>query len=137
MANAAPHYVLTFDGGSRGNPGQGYGSYELRTCDDRSRIERRTYGDRVTNNEAEYRTLIDGLTDILATLRAAGKDPRVYRIRVQGDSQLIIRQVRGQYQVRQQGLKPLCDQVRTLAAEFGSVDWIWHERANSVATLGH
>ena len=61
MDERAPHYILTFDGGSKGNPGLGYGSYELRTCDDRARMERREYGDNVTNNEAEYRTLIEGL----------------------------------------------------------------------------
>ncbi len=132
-----PHYVLTFDGGSRGNPGQGYGSYELRTCDGRSRITRLDYGENVTNNEAEYRTLIEGLQDTLRTLRAAGKDPKVYRVRVQGDSQLVIRQLNGQYQVRHPAMRPLHAQVRALVPEFGAVEFVWHERARSVETLGH
>lgn len=137
MATTRPHYILTFDGGSRGNPGTGYGSYELRTCDDRARVERREYGERVTNNEAEYRTLIEGLTDTLATLRRAGKDPRSYRVRVQGDSQLVIRQLTGQYRVKHPAMLPLHEQVRELAAQFGAVDYVWHPRARSVETLGH
>ena len=59
-------YTIIFDGGSRGNPGEGYGSYELRTRAERQ-IERLTFGDHVTNNEAEYRTLIAALRDVLAS----------------------------------------------------------------------
>lgn len=132
-----PHYTLTFDGGSKGNPGQGYGSYELRTCDDRARVERREYGDRVTNNEAEYRTLIEGLTDLVATLRAAGKDPKGYRVRVQGDSQLVIRQIKGEYKVSHPAMQALHREVKTLVAQLGAVEFVWHRREHSVKTLGH
>lgn len=137
MHHLPPHYILTFDGGSRGNPGVGYGSYELRTRDDRARVERREYGDNVTNNEAEYRTLVEGLTDALATLRAAGKEPRAYRVRVQGDSQLVIRQLKGEYAVKHPAMRVLHGQVLALAAQFASVEYLWHARANSVKTLGH
>jgi ribonuclease HI len=137
MEREKPHYVLTFDGGSKGNPGQGYGSYEIRTCDDRSRIVRREYGNNMTNNEAEYRTLIDGLTDIAATLRAAGKNPQSYRVSVHGDSQLVIRQLNGEYKVRHPAMRGLHDQVIGAAGQFGSVSFSWHPRANSVRTLGH
>jgi len=132
-----PHYILTFDGGSKGNPGPGYGSYELRTCDNRARLERREYGDAITNNEAEYRTLIEGLTDILATLRTAGKDPKAYRVRVQGDSQLVIRQVTGQYQIKHAGMQVLHRQALALAAQLGAVEYVWHRLEHSVRTLGH
>lgn len=132
-----PHYILTFDGGSKGNPGLGYGSYELRTCDNRARIERREYGDHVTNNEAEYRTLIEGLTDVLATLRAAGKDPKAYRVRVEGDSQLVIRQLTGQYKIKHPGMQVLHGQALTLAAQLGAVEYVWHPREHSVRALGH
>jgi ribonuclease HI len=137
MEQAAPHYILTFDGGSKGNPGQGYGSYELRTRDGRARVERREYGGNITSNEAEYRTLIAGLSDLLDTLRAAGKDPKAYRLQVRGDSQLVIRQIKGEYQVRHAGMRELYNQVRALSGQFGSVDYVWHARANSVRTLGH
>jgi ribonuclease HI len=137
MATEAPHYIVTFDGGSRGNPGQGYGSYELRTCDDRARIERREYGEAITNNEAEYRTLIEAFRDLLATLRAAGKDPSTYRVRVQGDSQLVIRQLNGQYQVKHAAMQTLYGQVIDLARQLGAVEYIWHRREHSVRTLGH
>ena len=137
MPQGQPHYILTFDGGSKGNPGLGYGSYELRTCDDRARLERREYGDRITNNEAEYRTLIEGLSDVLATLRKAGKDPKTYRVRVQGDSQLVIRQITGQYKIKHPGMQALQRQALDLAGQLGAVEWVWHRREHSVRTLGH
>lgn len=135
--NNAPHYIITFDGGSRGNPGAGYGSYELRTRGNRARVERREYPGRLTNNEAEYRTVIAGLEDLLATLRRAGKEPKDYHVEVRGDSQLVIKQLRGTYKVRHPNMIPLYEQARTLAAQLGGVEWVWHERANSVVLLGH
>jgi len=137
MASDQPHYTLTFDGGSKGNPGQGYGSYELRTSDDRARLERRTYGDHVTNNEAEYQTLIEGLSDIVRTLQTAGKDPSRYRVRVQGDSQLVIRQLTGEWQIKHPEMRTLHAQVLTLAKQLGTVEYRWHRREHSVKTLGH
>jgi ribonuclease HI len=137
MSIARPHYVLTFDGGSKGNPGQGYGSYEIRTCDNRARIERRDYGEHITNNEAEYRTLIEGFEDILRTLQAAQKDPGAYSVRVQGDSQLVIRQLNGQYRIKHPAMQVLHGRVLELARQLGSVEYVWHRREHSVRTLGH
>jgi ribonuclease HI len=137
MDSNSPHYTLTFDGGSKGNPGIGYGSYEIRTCDGRSRLERLEYGDNVTNNEAEYRTLIAGLQDIRATLQREEKNAKAYRVRVQGDSQLVIRQLNGQYKVRHPAMRELYVLAHSTAGCFKSVEYVWHERANSVRTLGH
>lgn len=133
----APDYLITFDGGSKGNPGLGYGSYELRTATGRSRIERRDFGDDVTNNEAEYRTLIAALEDLRRTLAEAGKDPRDYRVLVAGDSQLVINQMNGRWKLKHEGLRPLFVTAKTLVAAFGHVRLVWHPRARSVATLGH
>ncbi len=132
-----PHYIITFDGGSKGNPGLGYGSYELRTRDDRTRIERKEYPGKITNNEAEYRTLIAGLEDLSATLLKAGKDPKGYQVEVRGDSQLVIQQLLGKYKVRHPNMLPLYERARTLASGFAGVSWVWHARGNSVAVLGH
>ncbi len=137
MERTEPHYTLTFDGGSKGNPGRGYGSYEIRACDDRFRVERLEYGDNMTNNEAEYQTLIAGLNDILATLRKVDKDPKAYRVRVRGDSQLVIRQLNNEYRVRHAGMQQLYARAKAAAENFQSVQFIWHARANSVRTLGH
>ncbi|MCA1668296.1 MAG: hypothetical protein LC793_13055 [Thermomicrobia bacterium] len=55
MRRNEAEYTIIFDGGARGNPGEGYGSYELRTGTHRE-IVRLTFGNNVTNNEAEYQS---------------------------------------------------------------------------------
>jgi ribonuclease HI len=137
MESETPHYTLTFDGGSKGNPGLGYGSYEIRTSDNRFRVERREFGDAVTNNEAEYRALIEGLSDIVRTLQKNGKDPHAYCVKVLGDSQLVIKQLNGQYKVKHPGMLVLNEQAKALASQFARVTFNWHERSNSVKILGH
>ena len=136
-AEVVPDYFVTFDGGSKGNPGPGYGSYELRTATGRSRVERLDFGDGVTNNEAEYRTLIAALDDLKRTIVNAGRDPRQYWVLVVGDSELVIKQMNGHYKVKHEGLRPLVVTAKTLIAAFGEVRLRWHPRARSVATLGH
>lgn len=129
-------YTIIFDGGSRGNPGEGYGSYELRTRT-QQRIERLTFGDHVTNNEAEYRTLIAALRDVLNRLDAAGADPKMYTIAVRGDSQLVIFQALGKWKVRTPHIRPLHTEAAALLARFKYADVRWQPRAMSVRTLSH
>jgi ribonuclease HI len=136
MRTDGPDYTITFDGGARGNPGKGYGSYELRSRA-RSQIERLEFGDHVTSNEAEYRTLIAALHDLTQRITAEGKSPGTYTLAVRGDSQLVIFQITGQWKVRNARIRPLHEEATALLAQFGAVDVRWHSRSNSVRTLGH
>ena len=129
-------YIILFDGGARGNPGEGYGSYEVRTGAGRH-IERLTFGDHVTNNEAEYRTLIAALRAVLAQASAANTDPKAATLAVRGDSQLVIFQVTGKWKVRTPHIRPLHAEATALLARFKKADVQWHPRAISVRTLGH
>lgn len=129
-------YTIIFDGGSRGNPGDGYGSYELRARAER-RIERLTFGKNVTNNEAEYQTLIASLHDVLARLAASGMDPKTITLAVRGDSQLVIFQVTGKWKVKTPHIRPLHAEATALLARFKRADVQWQPRAMSVRTLGH
>jgi ribonuclease HI len=98
--SAVPARVIAnFDGGSRGNPGQAAIAAVL-TAPDGTVLSRR--GERIgiaTNNVAEYRALL--LAIELAT--ALG----VAEVELIGDSELIVRQVRGEYRVKDPGLRPL------------------------------
>ena len=129
-------YTIVFDGGSRGNPGAGYGSCEFRTRTER-RIERLTFGNRVTNNEAEYQTLIAALRDVLACVIAASGDPKAATVAVRGDSQLVIFQVLGKWKVKTPHIRPLHGEATALLARFKRTDVQWQPRAMSVRTLGH
>ena len=138
MADTSPIPIgIVFDGGSLGNPGRGYGSYELRMADDDPRLVRCEFGPRITNNEAEYLALIHALEDALAALRARGIDPKAAAVDVRGDSQLVIKQTTGEWRARLPHIQALRDRARSLADAFGSASLTWHARANSVRVLGH
>src|ERR1044071_2735558 len=101
------------DGAARGNPGEaGCGAVIL---DDAGSVvkELSCYLGHGTNNVAEYEALLMGLKE----LRRLGKR----KIRVQSDSQLLVRQLNGQYRVKDEKLKHLFDRVTHLLREFDQV----------------
>ncbi len=106
-------WTLTCDGGSRGNPGPGAMAYVLSDPRGREREARGEFLGTVTNNVAEYRALIAGLE---AAARHGARSLRVVM-----DSELVIRQMTGEYRVKNAGLKPLSAQARRLAAGFEEV----------------
>jgi len=129
--------VVIFDGGSRGNPGQGYGSYALRWPGQAQQIVQLRFGDRVTNNEAEYDTLIAALEAILQRLTDNGAASKTAKVEVRGDSLLVVNQVKGLWEAKEPRLQVRRDRVRELFGNFGSWQLIHHDRENSVQTLGH
>jgi ribonuclease HI len=128
---------VIFDGGSRGNPGQGYGSYALRWPGEQQQLVRLRFGNQVTNNEAEYDTLLTALEAILKRLRDAGADPKTARLDIRGDSLLVINQVQGRWQCKEARLQSRCQHARTLLQQFGEWRLNHHDRAHSVDVLGH
>jgi len=136
LSPTTPDYVLIFDGGSQGNPGPGYGSYILRTRDGREDRRRLTFGS-MTNNEAEYRTLIAALDDLIARIREAGKDPSRFTLEIRGDSQLVLAQLEGDYRVRAPHLRPLWEAARERLRRFREVRLVWQPRRVSASELGH
>ena len=104
--------VAHVDGGSRGNPGPaGYGVRIER--DDGTVAELKESLGIATNNVAEYR----GLLAALAWAVAEG----IGRLHVRSDSELLVKQMRGEYRVKSPGLHPLWDEARRLAREIGEV----------------
>jgi ribonuclease HI len=76
-----------------------------------------------TNNYAEYTALIRGLEYCLE---------KGYRsIVVKGDSQLVIRQMTGEYSVRSENIIPLFKQANSLAHRFDSIDFVWVRRESN------
>jgi ribonuclease HI len=133
----APNYVIVFDGGSEGNPGFGYGSYAVIARDGRKRVRRLDFEDNMTNNEAEYDTLITALEDISQRVEAAGKRPADFTVEVRGDSNLVLRQVRGEWKAKEERMRQRRDIVRSLLARFGGYRLVEQPREESVQVLGH
>lgn len=131
-------YVIVFDGGSKGNPGRGYGSYAVTAAGSRRKlIERLTFPGIVTNNEAEYDTLIAALAALPESMRSGGRQPGDCTVEVRGDSLLVISQVTGRWKAREPRMQQRRDQVLALARQFKSVSFVHHARAHSVRILGH
>jgi ribonuclease HI len=129
--------ALIFDGGSRGNPGQGYGSFRLSVNGVHLPVEELDFGDNITNNQAEYGTLIAGLERAFQYVRENGWSPEDVSIAVLTDSKLVVEQVNGRWKVKNAGLKPLQERARALIRQFGDARLEWHPRAESVRVLGH
>ena len=109
--------AIYFDGGSRGNPGPaaiGAVVLDPSTSPPTRLAAVSEYIGTTTNNVAEYRALIAGL-------EAAHEFP-ARRVRVRGDSMLVLKQVEGEWRVKQPHLRPLLDEVRVLLARYDHVD---------------
>lgn len=133
-----PDYVLVFDGGSLGNPGPGYGSYALiRSSDGKKRVVRLDFGGEMTNNEAEYDTLIAGLSDLIQRLTEAKRSPSEFSIEVRGDSSLVINQVSGVWKAKDERMRARRNQVRELLGRFAAYGLRLQPRQESVRILGH
>jgi ribonuclease HI len=106
--------VANIDGGSRGNPGPaGYGVRLQR--DDGTVVELKRPLGVCTNNVAEYKGL-------LAALQWAA-DHGIARLSVRSDSELLVKQMRGEYRVKNTGLLPLYQEARELARRIGRVTY--------------
>ena len=112
-----------FDGGARSNPGPaGYGVYIV---DDSGTVLAELSGSlgTTTNNIAEYNGLI-------AALQWAA-DRNMTQLSIKGDSLLIIEQMRGNYKVKNEGLKPLHMKARMLVMQIGNVTFEHVRRENN------
>ncbi len=114
MPALPPDTIVAYtDGGSRGNPGPAGFGVRVETSDGALLEEFCETAGIATNNVAEYRGL-------LAALRwAAGHGYR--RLHVRSDSELLVRQMRGEYRVKNPGLQPLHRQARELLERFDRV----------------
>ena len=104
---------LFTDGGARGNPGPAASAYVLE-AEDGSVLEAR--GEAVgvaTNNVAEYRALLAGLRRALEL----GVDD----LEVVSDSELLVKQMRGEYRVKNQALRGLSLEAAELGRTIGQV----------------
>lgn len=106
---------LYTDGGARGNPGPAASAYVLEAADG-SVLEARAEAIGVqTNNVAEYTALLHGLR------RAA--ELGITELEVVSDSELMVKQMRGEYRVKNEALRTLSLEASHLARTVGSVTY--------------
>ncbi len=103
----AERVVVNVDGGARGNPGPAAVAAVATVADGEVVGERRLYIGEATNNVAEYRAVLLGLE--------LARDLGASEVEVVNDSELVSKQIGGQYKVKHAGLKPLyLDAMRAL-----------------------
>jgi ribonuclease HI len=119
---ATAAYRANIDGGSRGNPGPA--SYGVVVRDPRGAVvaKLKKYIGRSTNNVAEYYGLIAALD--------YAQQHGIRALRVESDSELLVRQMRGQYKVKSPELRPLYERARKMAQTFDSfkIDHVYREQ---------
>ena len=115
--------ILYTDGASRGNPGLAGAGFLV--LDEKGALldEGKTFLGERTNNEAEYDALIAGLK----LARRLG----CLEVEARADSQLMVRQLTGQYRVKNKRLIPLVLEVKKLAAAFAKVNYYHVPRAEN------
>ena len=124
---------LFTDGASRGNPGLAGAGAVLLDSSGQEIAGRSRYLDQCTNNVAEYRALILGLETAI--------EFGCSQLAIFLDSQLIVRQILGQYKVKHPDLKPLFSEVKSLLTEFegwkiAHVPREQNKRADELANIG-
>lgn len=109
-------WVLHTDGGSRGNPGPGGAGIVLRRADGPIAAKGGAFLGSVTNNVAEYSALLWGMRAALAL--------GVKELLVKADSELVVKQMRGEYRVKNEGLKPLFLEAQRLRRGFDAIEFV-------------
>ena len=126
-----PAYRANIDGGSRGNPGPA--AYGVLVRDPSGQVVARLkkYIGKNTNNVAEYFGLIAAL-DYAEThgIRA---------LRIESDSELLVKQMRGQYKVKSSDLRPLFERARKMAQGLASfrIDHVYREQNREADALAN
>ena len=106
----ADEIVIHIDGGSRGNPGPAAAAFILADAAGVELCAKAFFLGQKTNNVAEYTAITKGLE--------AAKQIGAKRLTVFSDSQLVVKQVNGEYRVKSEQIRPLFRQTINLLNEF-------------------
>jgi len=124
-------YRANIDGGSRGNPGPA--SYGVVIRDPRGELvaKLKKYIGRMTNNVAEYYGLIAALD--------YAQSHGVRAIRIESDSELLVKQMHGLYKVKSAELQPLFERAKKMSQAFDSfrIDHVYREQNREADALAN
>src|SRR6267378_3734024 len=128
---AAAAYRANIDGGSRGNPGPA--SYGVVIRDGRGEIvaKLKKYIGRMTNNVAEYYGLIAAMD--------YAQSHGIRALRIESDSELLVKQMRGQYKVKSEDLRPLFERAQKMSKAFDSfrIEHVYREQNREADALAN
>lgn len=112
------------DGASRGNPGPASYAFLIRDEKGREIYRDSEFIGKTTNNRAEYNAVINALKKVLEITQG--------KVKVYSDSRLVVNQAEGNWKVKSEEIKPLVEEVRSLAEDFESVKFVHVSRENEM-----
>jgi len=126
-------YTLYFDGCSKGNPGKAGAGYVIYKETDEIAYKSVYVGDKETNNKAEYSGLYEGLLCAI--------ENNITRLHVKGDSNLVIKQMKGEYKVKSENILRIYQDTHKLCEQFEEITFEHvyrkdNQRADQLANLG-
>ena len=128
---AAAAHRANIDGGSRGNPGPA--AYGVIIRDGRGEIvaKLKKYIGRMTNNVAEYYGLIAAMD--------YAQSHGIRALRIESDSELLVKQMRGQYKVKSEDLRPLFERAQKMSKAFDSfrIEHVYREQNREADALAN
>jgi ribonuclease HI len=134
FGDAAPEhkvaaYQANIDGGARGNPGPAAYGVVIRDGKEQVIARLKKYIGQNTNNVAEYFGLIAALD--------YAESHGIRALRVESDSELLVKQMRGQYKVKSADLRPLFERAKKMAQslEFFRIDHVYREQNRDADAL--
>jgi len=125
-------YTLYFDGCSKGNPGKAGAGYAIYKNDEEVMSKSIYVGDKETNNKAEYTGLLEGLRYAI--------ENNINCLHVKGDSNLAIKQMKGEYKVKSENILALYQEAKQLCEHFSHITFEHvyrkdNKRADQLANL--
>lgn len=123
--------IIYTDGAARGNPGPAGAGWIVADAGGKLLLENKKYLGELTNNQAEYRALLLALED--------AQKLGAVKLRLHADSELMVRQLKREYKVKNEGLKPLFQEAVLTLAKFQSytVEYIPREQNGEADRLAN
>ena len=121
--NYTMSYVLYFDGCCKGNPGIGGAGAVIYLDANEIWTSQKFVGMKETNNSAEYSALIGGLEKAV--------ELNITNITIKGDSQLVIKHMKGEYKVKSSNLIGLYEKAKQLANKIPNINYVHIPRAEN------
>ncbi|OGC50929.1 hypothetical protein A2716_02750 [candidate division WWE3 bacterium RIFCSPHIGHO2_01_FULL_40_23] len=111
---------LNTDGGARGNPGPAALAFVI--SDDKNKVLKKggEFIGNATNNVSEYKALVRGLSEVL--------DLGIKAVKCRLDSELVVKQLNGEYRVKDTHLKDLFSHVKLLCEKFDFIEFMHVQR---------
>jgi len=128
---AAAAYRANIDGGSRGNPGPAAYGVIIRDGGGEIVARLKKYIGRMTNNVAEYYGLIAAMD--------YAQSHAIRALRIESDSELLVKQMRGQYKVKSEDLRPLFERAQKMSKAFDSfrIEHVYREQNREADALAN